>query len=305
MRRMHREYWRAVAARAIRETREALRIETRDRVVLAILSVMIAFLLLGVYGTEGAAFDYSLEKLGVAALILSLFPIFFVYKLVAVPAKQDAEKQTAIDNLKDQLKPQISIDYKDDRDFCVFTPIGDPLSAAEINDYFSNDANVGKGRVAYYIRVRVTNTGTELVRNCQTYITQIDLVSGDEERNLFRESLPLAWAVRSSVEKSFSKIDLHVGVPEFVDVFFIDDTGRKPQLLIEKLPHRYYYLFDELGDYILTIRAVADNAYSREIRLKFNWDGEWHRSGIHITSLPPVEYSDNLPQQDTEQKIRP
>lgn len=96
---MQKHYWRRVRERTTADTRRALNIETRERVVIGIVIAITAIALLWVFGSsKDAAWDEAVAKIGPwALLILAVFPIVWILKFVRTPALLEAERGAVAD----------------------------------------------------------------------------------------------------------------------------------------------------------------------------------------------------------------
>ena len=82
-----REYWRPIHLQAVRETREALSIETRERLVIAIILWVIAIIGVWYVGDRAdATSELVIHAAGLAALILG-FPVVYAIKLASIPPR--------------------------------------------------------------------------------------------------------------------------------------------------------------------------------------------------------------------------
>jgi hypothetical protein len=93
-------YWRKIAKRAWRDTAKALRIETREGIVIflgvqAIIAVIIWYML----GQPSLVNNISNRLATVAAPFL-MFPLLFAWNFLTGPAKLDAQLQTELDSIK-------------------------------------------------------------------------------------------------------------------------------------------------------------------------------------------------------------
>ena len=108
-----RAYWRLVAKRAAQDARAALLIETGERLVVGAVVAITAIVLLWLYGSEGASWDAALERMGPwIILILAAFPVVWIWKLITVAAKMDADLREEIAVLERQLSPTMGFEWR-------------------------------------------------------------------------------------------------------------------------------------------------------------------------------------------------
>jgi hypothetical protein len=91
---MGREYWRRVAKRAFLEAAFVLGLNSRERIVIWLAIAAVAVIVLVFWGSADAAWDELVWRLGLVAIIILTFPFVFLWKMLSVPAKMDAEAAT-------------------------------------------------------------------------------------------------------------------------------------------------------------------------------------------------------------------
>jgi hypothetical protein len=85
------DYWRRVHGRALSDARHALLIESRERVVIAIILAVIALALIWMFGTHESALHELRVRLALTAAIFLAFPFVYVWKFFTAPARIDNE----------------------------------------------------------------------------------------------------------------------------------------------------------------------------------------------------------------------
>lgn len=96
-------YWKRVHQRAMRDARDALWIETKDRLVVAVILAGLSVALVWILGGAEAALAELVAKIAYTAAILLLFPAIYVWKFVVAPAGMDAAEQAAAAELRSAL----------------------------------------------------------------------------------------------------------------------------------------------------------------------------------------------------------
>ncbi len=89
-------YWRKVHLRALKEARHDLWIETGGRAVIAIIIGALAVALIWLIGGQEMAANELVIRGAVTAAILIAFPIVYLWKFAAAPAKMAAEQEAKI-----------------------------------------------------------------------------------------------------------------------------------------------------------------------------------------------------------------
>lgn len=88
---MIRDYWRAVHRRAFAETAKLLHLDSRAHVMIGAVVVIVVIGCLAFWGSADASRDEAITRIAVAFALVGLFPFIYVWKLIQVPAKLDAE----------------------------------------------------------------------------------------------------------------------------------------------------------------------------------------------------------------------
>src|SRR3954454_1092810 len=87
-----RAYWCAVHARATKNARHALAIDSTERVVIAIFLGLIALVLLWTLGGRSEAWSAGLGQISVTAAVFMIFPAVYGWKFLSAPAQLAAEE---------------------------------------------------------------------------------------------------------------------------------------------------------------------------------------------------------------------
>jgi hypothetical protein len=92
--------WREAAGRALDETRHAFRLESTERVVVAIAIAAIGLAALWLFAGQHDALGALLGKALVTGAVVLLFPLVYIWKLVTVPARMAAEAAAQVAELQ-------------------------------------------------------------------------------------------------------------------------------------------------------------------------------------------------------------
>jgi hypothetical protein len=119
---MVRAYWCIVHRRAFAETAKALGLESRARIMMGALIVVVILLCLAFWGSSDASRDEAIVRLAIAGTVIGLFPFVYAWKLVSTPARMHEEAmQGAVQKLQSLLveyspeHPEHSYQYCHDR----------------------------------------------------------------------------------------------------------------------------------------------------------------------------------------------
>lgn len=165
-------------------------------------------------------------------------------------------------------------------------PIRKWLFKAKLNLEFTGEhacvtttyATINGKKVAdvHTIRVRVTNTGKIIAKDCRSYLINVEKRNdkGKFVQTTYCDSIPLPWSYLPAKE-SFEGIDIPTGINQYLNLIGTDSRSADfdPQIMIR--PFRYTNLFKGTGTFRFTVRVTAANAKPRTFRLIFNWKGQW------------------------------
>ena len=137
---------------------------------------------------------------------------------------------------------------------------------------------------AYWIRLKVTNNGGSVAKNCEGQLTEVR----DKDKNLMRGFVPviLRWSSRPDI----GPIDINKEAFWFLDILFINQAHAESKEA--KKFSKYVHICDiyrdmptgtskdlEQGEYYLKITVYGDNFKPKSIILFIDWKGKWERSG--------------------------
>lgn len=146
---------------------------------------------------------------------------------------------------------------------------------------------------AYWIRLKVTNEGGSVAKNCEGQLTEVR----DKDKNLMRGFVPiiLRWSSRPDIDP----IDINKEAFWFLDILFINQAHAKFEEA-EKFS-KHAHICDiyrnvptgtskdlEQGEYYLKITIYGDNFKPKSNILFINWKGEWKGSGAKSISCKKI-----------------
>jgi hypothetical protein len=133
---------------------------------------------------------------------------------------------------------------------------------------------------ALFYQVRVDLLGKGSVQNCRARLLKIQRA---EDVRWDGQAIELAFSP-SDAPDAFSKT-LNDGVPEFIDVVILSSDG---DLVLGNKGWQWTYLpplqeiFNERGEYFITIALRGGSGATCEARLRFVWK-EWNTSILEVT----------------------
>lgn len=101
-------YWRRVHRRALSDARHALLLESKERVVIAIILAVIGLALIWLFGAHEAALHELIVRLALTSAILLAFPFVYIWKFITAPAALDHESTTKLASATADI-PRITI----------------------------------------------------------------------------------------------------------------------------------------------------------------------------------------------------
>jgi hypothetical protein len=87
---MVRDYWRYIHTLALSEAAHALELESRARIVIAAIAVLVALGGLAFWGSADASRDELIVRVAIGGVVIGLFPFIYLWKMIQIPAKIDA-----------------------------------------------------------------------------------------------------------------------------------------------------------------------------------------------------------------------
>jgi len=99
---MVRSYWSRVGRLALQESLRALSLDSIERAALRIIAAAIGVVAVWL-STKGGTTGELLLRIAGTVAILALFPLVYLWKLIATPAKMDKEAQDTVANLANTL----------------------------------------------------------------------------------------------------------------------------------------------------------------------------------------------------------
>jgi hypothetical protein len=84
-------YWHGVHKNAFSEAAAALGLESRVRVMIGAIGVVVVLVCLAFWGSAEASRDEMIVRLAIAGVVIGLFPFVYLWKMVSIPARLDEE----------------------------------------------------------------------------------------------------------------------------------------------------------------------------------------------------------------------
>jgi hypothetical protein len=113
-------YWRRVHLRAIADAGKELHIESRGRLVIALLGAAAAIVALAFLGSSDASRDEMIARAAIGGIVILLFPFVYLWKFLGTPARLEQELETRLSarideqaaqiaDLREQIKPRLAL----------------------------------------------------------------------------------------------------------------------------------------------------------------------------------------------------
>lgn len=88
---MVKEYWRTVHRQAFAESAQLLGLDSRMRIMIGAIVVVVILGCLAFWGSADASRDEAIVRLAIAGTVIGLFPFVYLWKLVQIPARLHTE----------------------------------------------------------------------------------------------------------------------------------------------------------------------------------------------------------------------
>jgi hypothetical protein len=227
---------------------------------------------------------------GVDAMIYTIpivaFLIFWVFFAFKHAHRLDRGKTVEIANLEEMLTPKLKLSCSKDIGKCRVQTL--------ISEKESNIPGHITGSTAYFSEG--TDIWSEIDNKCVVWRVQVDVVDymsinnctgvvisiiNKSKNELLGDNLKVPFSP-SEDEDAFRK-EIKNKIPEYLDILVITEKNK-----IKSPPHRGSHLtainldeiFDEIGEYVLTVVVAGSMPRSEEIKLKFNWTGNWQTAEL-------------------------
>ena len=131
-------------------------------------------------------------------------------------------------------------------------------------------------RKCQYVRISVTNEGWDTARGCRGFLTNFEKCAGpDKFERLFFDHVPLHWSYLPADAEQVVSIPMDGKTIVNLDVFSTSEGEKDYSMRLVSMPNSYKSIFQQTGEFRLTIHITADNAKTAEIMLYLNWQGDW------------------------------
>jgi hypothetical protein len=92
---MSKDYWRRVHKRALADTIKALRLDSREQLVIKVIVIIAALACLALWGSADASRDELIARAAIAGILVLLFPFVYIWKFLGAPARLEAENKAS------------------------------------------------------------------------------------------------------------------------------------------------------------------------------------------------------------------
>ena len=115
-------------------------IDSRERLVIAIVGAILAVLGLALWGFKDAAAEEIIVRSAVAAAIILCFPVVYAMRFVALPSKVNNAQQKKIAQLEEKRKPLLSLNFENKPPFVNRIKLDDTTDATIYRTGIKNES---------------------------------------------------------------------------------------------------------------------------------------------------------------------
>ena len=131
--------------------------------------------------------------------------------------------------------------------------------------------------MAYYLRVKVVNTGRRTAEKCRGYLANVELwCNGSFQETIYADFMSLVWSHNPGCES----MELLPQVPHWLDVLSTSNAGKSFILETNPQAPKYSNCVWGLGVYRLTIKVYAEEAEPSQAFVLIKWDAQWDRLDV-------------------------
>lgn len=225
------------------------------------MSVLVGALIALVFAALGFwGFDVQWQPNAATWWVQLLGAWFLMLVVLVTPFRMWKAQHLRIEQLEAEKLPSIIIECGSDPDFVRTTHMPSRNSA--------------HGIVGMWVRLRVTNKGSQFARECRALLMDIQQVtsSGDLQPMGWADPLPLKWSNQPDPSLiAGEKADLLPETPKYVDIF--EGHQGNSFFYLKSVPPKIAQIMP--GDYWLKVRVVGDGCRSEDFQCNFRWDGRW------------------------------
>jgi hypothetical protein len=241
---MQQEYLRIRHRRALSDARHALRIETGERVVISVFVGALSILLVWFIAGREAAGHEMAATLAAAIAVALVFPVVYVWKFLAAPAKMHAELASGLKAAK-QTRTHLQVRHGQYRPY-------------NLNRH---------GFFEWYHRIGVYNAGSAVAGN-----VKVSLLTATKPRYPIRNDFPYRvvrvgtdWRVGTGMATiQIEDVDINPGEEELYEVMntWVSSDGRRLIGKIDTKPDgkHYYWGIEPDERWELQYEVTAANA---------------------------------------------
>jgi hypothetical protein len=212
----------------------------------------------------------------------TMFALYLVAQILRAPSVLDAERSAEVatvtqqrDSALESLRPKITIDFQNTRDFIEITRLDQIVRGRPA-------ANASRG--VAFIHVKPKCLGSS-VSGCMGYLTEIAVPDGSSWQVVFARAVPLFWSGHEDEPKPQT---LHENVPVFLDIGYSLEGDSSINLIhpLAALPNAMPRTIGPMDIFRLTIAVVGDNNAKATIRLIVQPGSVWSAPTIEKDAEP-------------------
>jgi hypothetical protein len=181
-------------------------------------------------------------------------------------AVRSANHSDLIRLLSPLQRPVLKIEVGKGRGFVNFYPSMQPMGDSQFRKVN-----------AYYLRVKVVNTGRRTAEKCRGYLANVELwFHGAFQETVYADFMPLVWSHNPGRES----MELLPNVPHWLDVLATRQASSSFYVQTNPPAHKYSNCVWDVGIYRLTIQAFAEAADPVQGFVFLKWDGQWDQLDV-------------------------
>jgi hypothetical protein len=263
-------YWRAVNKRACANTISILGLQWGSSLLVKTLLAGGAIIFSLFWGLADAARDEFWGRIASAVAIGLIFPAFYFWQLLSVPAKMDKEKQAAIDAFNKNEGPRLLLRFDPGDPGCIVTS---PIMIGAAHGLWK------------WVRAKVLNDGNEVAQRCKVHLLSVERVAangGALEATEFTDVQLLNFSNTGPI------MNLQTDIPQFVDIVVSDNVSRKLKVASNVNPFRLNRLFENAGTYHLSLQVTDEvGRNSNRLEIDVTWNGNWEGLSASLSTSKP------------------
>jgi hypothetical protein len=132
----------------------------------------------------------------------------------------------------------------------------------------------GQTETQIFIRVRLSNSGKRIARDCKVYLVGLTEVSNStEHKTNFYDSMELSWP---GYPQNFESRSVPSGIDMYANLVSVSKNQSGWRFQVKQMYASQGNLKAYKGTYRFRLLAIADNAAPAELFVDVHYDQDWH-----------------------------